>query len=700
MSSSHRSESEETAGNATRLQFHPWYTERGCLEIDTAVVGAGPAGLYSALRLAEQFPASKICLFESMLTCGGRVLTLRPSALPFAADVGAMRFLPHQALISSLGEQFNLKTYNHDFATWSYFVRGRDIRAKRFFPEKDALQERPLKVVAGEPSSFDQSAYRDLDVEETGLEPSGLTVLGIARVLGQCSLSGLYRKDKDLVRKAGQHNVVSSSIETASKKGSKIRYSDLDPYKWRAFKLYAEFEAKPLYQLSFWDVIQKNLTAEAFKFIEDGLGYQTIIGTWNAAEAIPWFLADFSGSKYRSFDGGMSELIDKMLAQFFEHSRRNHQQKVEEDQLCFLGWKLEGVQRQQATSSDHIFNMQFAETQFEDIPDVDSQGNPCKRQVRKFVPQRVRAKNIVFAMSRGALEQLNLDGFLFNEYDSSEDALKSFRRSIQCVASHPLLKTFMWFQTPWWFDHSKEKEFLSRTEFAVPKESKSPQGGGKDEPNRPGTLEFATGRIFTDLPLRMIYYHGPSSDSCTVQGSDSRMAMIMAYCDARHAEYWESLNSLDEARWLSEEFADIFSRESPEDNTIMEFGVSETFAERMHDQLWRFHRHNTELETPEKSVFAVFMNWAKEPYFGGWHTWKIGYNAASLQPKLMAPFIDSRLFICGEAFSADQGWIEGALKSAELMLTRHLDVPQAEWKGLKEAVLASGYKSIDDYCQM
>ena len=42
--------------------------------------------------------------------------------------------------------------------------------------------------------------------------------------------------------------------------------------------------------------------------------------------------------------------------------------------------------------------------------------------------------------------------------------------------------------------------------------------------------------------------------------------------------------------------------------------------------------------------------------------------------KLVRPFLDSNLFICGEAFSSEQGWIEGAFKSAERVLER-LGVP-------------------------
>ena len=34
----------------------------------------------------------------------------------------------------------------------------------------------------------------------------------------------------------------------------------------------------------------------------------------------------------------------------------------------------------------------------------------------------------------------------------------------------------------------------------------------------------------------------------------------------------------------------------------------------------------------------------------------------------MKPFDECEMYVCGEAFSTEQGWVEGALKSTELVL--------------------------------
>jgi hypothetical protein len=37
------------------------------------------------------------------------------------------------------------------------------------------------------------------------------------------------------------------------------------------------------------------------------------------------------------------------------------------------------------------------------------------------------------------------------------------------------------------------------------------------------------------------------------------------------------------------------------------------------------------------------------------------------------------VFICGEAWSDDQGWINGALQTAETMLQEHFGVDRPNW---------------------
>ena len=60
---------------------------------DTAIVGGGPGGLYSALRLANASKAESVCVFEALDRFGGRVHSVRVGKRDdLVVDLGAYRF--------------------------------------------------------------------------------------------------------------------------------------------------------------------------------------------------------------------------------------------------------------------------------------------------------------------------------------------------------------------------------------------------------------------------------------------------------------------------------------------------------------------------------------------------------------------------------------------------------------------------------
>ena len=43
------------------------------------------------------------------------------------------------------------------------------------------------------------------------------------------------------------------------------------------------------------------------------------------------------------------------------------------------------------------------------------------------------------------------------------------------------------------------------------------------------------------------------------------------------------------------------------------------------------------------------------------------------------PLPSENVYICGEAYSNNQGWVEGALQTAQLMLEEHFGVKRPDW---------------------
>ena len=64
----------------------------------------------------------------------------------------------------------------------------------------------------------------------------------------------------------------------------------------------------------------------------------------------------------------------------------------------------------------------------------------------------------------------------------------------------------------------------------------------------------------------------------------------------------------------------------------------------------------------------MFKDWGDDPFGGGVNFWKIGYNSQEIARDMIQPVAGIPVYICGEAYSNNQGWVEGALETATLVL--------------------------------
>ena len=55
-------------------------------------------------------------------------------------------------------------------------------------------------------------------------------------------------------------------------------------------------------------------------------------------------------------------------------------------------------------------------------------------------------------------------------------------------------------------------------------------------------------------------------------------------------------------------------------------------------------------------------------YAEGTHVWKVNCDGKSLQHRIIQPYRDMNLYICGESYSTNQGWIEGALETSNAVV--------------------------------
>lgn len=254
--------------------------------LDVAIIGGGVSGIYSgwrlchapaqelgALRSTQQAAAQattqngdrlRVAVFEMSDRIGGRLLSLTPPEIPvFKAELGGMRYLTTQPLISNLVTKLDIAT--HPFAMGGpenvYYLRGHHLRRADFSD--------PAKV-----------PYR-LSFQEQGKTP-------------------------------GQ--IITDAIEMIVPGATR-----LTPAQWQAVKQHFKFNGAPLYEQGFWNVLYQVVSNEAFELLLDAGGYNTTLCNWNAAEALPWYLGDFGPTaQYRGFDNGFEQVPLALAQQFHD----------------------------------------------------------------------------------------------------------------------------------------------------------------------------------------------------------------------------------------------------------------------------------------------------------------------------------------------------------------------------------------------
>jgi lysine 2-monooxygenase len=145
-------------------------------------------------------------------------------------------------------------------------------------------------------------------------------------------------------------------------------------------------------------------------------------------------------------------------------------------------------------------------------------------------------------------------------------------------------------------------------------------------------------RITTDLPPRKIF----AFDEHGVEGPS---ILLGAYTDGRDVEPWASLG---------------------------EAGTPGTAAPRaMVDALGQYlgavFPSSAGIPPPGGTAFK---HWGADPLECGWHYWRPGADSVQLIADIVQPNPGHELYICGEAFSRWQAWVEGALESASTVVDR------------------------------
>lgn len=225
----------------------------------------------------------------------------------------------------------------------------------------------------------------------------------------------------------------------------------------------------------------------------------------------------------------------------------------------------------------------------------------------KFGGTEVVADKVILAMPRKCLSKIKSPILQKSE----------IRDMIESVNPKPFFKLFLCYKEAWWIN--KKSKIISL------------RSGSEDQPT--------CGQCFN-----------------WQVDSKSGRALVTMYDEETSPESWDSLcgsrvQASVQHSWEGNKAPDCLKEEA-----------HRLFAKAQ----------NMDPRSTPKPYDAGYASWTDETCFGGgMNCWKPDVDSQSVIKSIVQPEADLPLFICGSAYSNYQGWVEGALETADDMLTTH-----------------------------
>ncbi|MEZ4454504.1 MAG: FAD-dependent oxidoreductase, partial [Nannocystaceae bacterium] len=381
---------------------------------------------------------------------------------------------------------------------------------------------------------------------------------------------------------------------------------------------------EPLYRHGFWNLLYRVLSSEAYAFVRDAGGYDTSVSNLSAAAALQ--VDQFvPGIHYRTLKRGMDQL-PKALARHFADACERFQGR----QALYLNHRL--VRFDHAPpGARRRYRLEFAYTVTHEGRTFDAE--PAERVI-------VHADRIILAMPRRGLELCAQDNFFFSH--------PWMRRHLKSVIRQAAFKLFLGYDRPWW------------------------RG-----------LGLHAGHSVTDLPVRQTFYFPTEGELPGADPQNTNSLLMASYGDDLSAAFWKAFEGGEPFTGAPNRFVDEGEAPlRPEDAAA----ISESMVESIQGLLRQTHG----LREIPRPYTAAFQDWGTDPHGAAWHAWKAGFKHWEVIARMRKPldpqwsdarttFPEEQVYICGEAYSNVQSWVEGALQVAERMLEEHFALRRPTW---------------------
>ena len=245
----------------------------------------------------------------------------------------------------------------------------------------------------------------------------------------------------------------------------------------------------------------------------------------------------------------------------------------------------------------------------------------------------IKASKVILAIASNAMQQVFVDSPVLRKAKNAQQIWED----IHSIVNMRLLKINLYFEKPWW------------------------RNGDSGQP------EIDFGPSFTDLPVNAVYPFYP------VDGPENnKPAALTIYCDYNNTNYWQGLQNVGPL------FDSELQREHSKSPQTL-FAASQAVvneATKQFKQLFKTHY------VPEP-VMTSYRNWDGEDNFGfAYHQWALNTDDKQVIKRMTKLVNDEEIYSCNESWSDMQGWVNGSIRSTDLVLAEFgLKKINDEYKG-------------------
>jgi hypothetical protein len=628
-----------------------------------AVIGGGIAGLFCTYILARR--GHEVHLFEGTSRLGGRIRTVRldkdhkpipsatvegwksvfPDLLPKAGDGNPQDGKPQDGKPDDGTYQIDDLRFHAEFGPMRVELEVQELLHLLLlhlgFSESDSAP--PEQRIEDFPAFSSASSIHDpqyeLTASEEGKNTLQLLQLAILRIMMQLEDFPSCPPDHG----EGSGNKHSESLKGACRElkkwqnymregVSRAAAVGLDPLpvflsyvkslnatqRWLIQKLAAvkglddERSEQPtsLYMLGFWNLLIPFLSHDALAKVRDlGSFYHLIPENPNAAEWLAWWLSAFTISDRLKGIRGGMEVITTKLHEKLSDKPALPTEGSPKVKLKVHLHRLE-VQRLKWSDDGKLAVADLDRTECETWKKGEKE--PAFDRVFLAIPKKPLSK----------LLWASLDLF-----KSSKSTPQDMRDLIDCAFGFPLVKVFFVVKRRWWEEEVRANKHATR------------------------------------IPTRELYFWRSQKK----RDPEENAGLVMVYTDRPASNFWANYVRSDKQHndvdWPG------LNTENPESSRIWR---------RLKRKIVRYLNENENVDLKESDIEWVgIRDWHRDPYGGANHAWRPKRRYWVAMARLASiPLQDSgtaHLHVCGEAFSDYHGFMEGALRSSVLALSKVLD---------------------------